>query len=203
MTKEEAPDAAPIDISAESRGSAVVRLKWRAPPKSNWNGELKGYNIGHRSMGEGDDDGEPSNDLAQVQRLYTFNRVAFADLPNGDDYQQEYILTGLAKASTYSIIIQAYNSAGNGPFSQQLIASTSTNGMPNSSVRFCCKLANRSSARNAKPCLASVRNGLCASFRITDQETNQFVFSLLSLTIAVSASRPRLTQTLRPHLPSG
>ena len=42
--------------------------------------------------------------------------------------EQQLILTGLARDTTYVLVIQAYNSAGNGPLSQQLIVGTSRNG---------------------------------------------------------------------------
>ncbi|KAI1289806.1 Down syndrome cell adhesion molecule -like protein [Halotydeus destructor] len=143
VTKEEAPDGPPVDINVEP-GSTVFRIKWKPPPRMHWKGQLKGYNIGYRSIGtdiegEGeargrDDDRDLvslTNDPEELRRLYALKSVPFTDLAgDGQDYQSEFILTGLSKSATYSIIIQAYNSAGSGPFSQQIIASTSTNDPP-------------------------------------------------------------------------
>ena len=135
MTKEESPDVPPIDIGVESRGATLVRVKWKPPPREHWNGQLRGYHVGFRLITTDEDQAELDTLLArgdrdQLERMYTIKSVAFAESsPNGGgDDQQEFILTGLGKSSTYSIIIQAYNTAGNGPFSQQIIASTTSNG---------------------------------------------------------------------------
>lgn len=127
-TQEEEPDAPPIDIYGESKGMSAIRLKWKAPPKNHWNGQLRGYYIGYKLVNDDEEDelnNQPNS--RGIQQLYSFKEVQFAGI-SIDNFQQEYILTGLTRAATYSIILKAYNGAGSGPLSQQILVTTSNNG---------------------------------------------------------------------------
>ena len=134
-TKEETPSMGPTDISVESKGSTILIIKWKSPPKETWNGVLIGYRVGYRTLrsgvssgAEGDIDTIISkNDVDSIEKMFTFKEVAASSsLINSEE--QQLILTGLSKDTTYVIIIQAFNSAGRGPFSQQVIVETSSNG---------------------------------------------------------------------------
>ncbi|RWS07157.1 cell adhesion molecule-like protein 7 [Dinothrombium tinctorium] len=127
MTQEEEPEAPPIDIAVESKGTTALRVKWKAPPKNHWNGQLKGYNIGYRLITASDE--MSSDGLNIAENEYSYKDVPFIGVYN-DNYQQEFILTGLQKASTYSIVVRAHNAAGNGPLSQPTITTTSNNEPP-------------------------------------------------------------------------
>lgn len=79
-----------------------------------------------RSRVESDVDGSelPSNlplDLDQ----FILKPVPFSAIQSEE---QQLILTGLSKATTYQLIVQAVNDAGPGPFSQPIHVSTSSNG---------------------------------------------------------------------------
>lgn len=67
----------------------------------------------------------PTNDPSLMEKLYSMKEVPSALISSEE---QQLILTGLSKATTYSVIVQAFNEAGMGPFSQQVILSTSFNG---------------------------------------------------------------------------
>jgi hypothetical protein len=68
----------------------------------------------------------PTNDPSLMDKLYSMKEVPISAVISSEE--QQLILTGLSKATTYSIIVQAFNEAGMGPFSQQVIVSTSFNG---------------------------------------------------------------------------
>lgn len=65
---------------------------------------------------------------AIIEKMYTMKEVAFSAIPSEE---QQLILTGLDKATTYGLIVCAFNDAGSGPFSHQVIVSTSPNGQFN------------------------------------------------------------------------
>ncbi|GIY67333.1 titin [Caerostris darwini] len=110
-TGEEEPSSPPADINAEPRGSSTIRVSWKPPPKDSWNGELKGYYVGYKSR----DSNQP----------YSYKSMEY--LP---EVQQEFFLTNLLKASDYSVVVKAYNSAGSGPPSHELYVRTLDGDLP-------------------------------------------------------------------------
>lgn len=77
----------------------------KPPPKECWNGELKGYYVGYRPEG--------------MNHPYTFKSIEAS--PNDTN---EYLVTGLTKSARYSVLVKAYNKAGTGPPSQELVIRT-------------------------------------------------------------------------------
>ena len=123
-TKEEEPSAVPVDINVESKGTTTLKIKWKAPLKNHWNGQLKGYYIGYKEMREDDSSSLSCN---RDEQQYNWKDVPFTGQMS-DNYLQEYYLTSLSKAGVYCIMIRAYNEQGNGPLSQPILASTSNHG---------------------------------------------------------------------------
>ncbi|KAL3180799.1 hypothetical protein MRX96_037223 [Rhipicephalus microplus] len=111
QTKEEEPSGAPTDIAAESRGPTLLRIKWKAPPKDQWNGHLLGYYIGYRSRAS--------------EEPYSYQSMLATDQP-----EEEHLLSGLKRATEYSIVVKAYNAAGSGPDSQEVFARTADSEPP-------------------------------------------------------------------------
>lgn len=111
QTKEEEPEAPPTDVTAETRGSSVLRIKWKAPPKEDWNGILLGYYVGYRPRGSEDP--------------YSYQTAPMTNNP-----EEEHLLSGLRRATEYSVVVKAYNGAGSGPDSQEIIAKTSDSEPP-------------------------------------------------------------------------
>ncbi|KFM78983.1 Down syndrome cell adhesion molecule-like protein Dscam2, partial [Stegodyphus mimosarum] len=105
-TGEEEPSGAPMDVNVDVKGAASLLVTWKAPPKSEWNGKLKGYYVGYKIM---HDSNHP----------YSFKTVDY--VPGG---VQEHMITSLRKDTEYSIIVKAFNSAGSGPPSQDVIVRT-------------------------------------------------------------------------------
>ncbi|XP_054719282.1 hemicentin-1-like [Uloborus diversus] len=111
VTGEEEPSGPPTDVWIESKSSSSILVTWKAPPRELWNGELRGYYVGYKVDGS-----SPS---------YFFKTV-----DNAVNDSQEYLLTNLMKSTKYNIVVKAYNSAGTGPPSQDLVAKTLDGDVP-------------------------------------------------------------------------
>ncbi|GIY67330.1 titin [Caerostris darwini] len=117
-TGEEEPSGSPMDVNVDVKGAASLLVTWKPPPKSEWNGKLKGYYVGYKIM---QDSGHP----------YSFKTVDY--VPGG---VQEHMITSLRKDTEYSIIVKAYNSAGSGPPSQDVIVRTLGGDLPPPPIVF-------------------------------------------------------------------
>ncbi|XP_076306882.1 cell adhesion molecule Dscam1-like isoform X3 [Tachypleus tridentatus] len=105
LTSEEEPSASPTDVSVEARGAGTLHVKWKAPPKDQWNGQLKGYYVGYKETGSTDS--------------YTYKHVTFSE-----GLSEEYFLQHLRKNTAYGITVVAFNSAGRGSESQEIVKIT-------------------------------------------------------------------------------
>ncbi|GBM75401.1 Down syndrome cell adhesion molecule [Araneus ventricosus] len=105
VTGEEEPNGPPTDVWVEAKSSNSILVTWKPPPRELWNGELRGYFVGYKVDGS--------------SHPYSFKTV-----DNAVNDSHEYALTNLMKSTKYNIVVKAYNSAGTGPPSQDLIAKT-------------------------------------------------------------------------------
>lgn len=48
ITAEEPPSGPPQDVKLEPLDQHTLRVSWKSPPHSDWNGDLQGYYVGHR-----------------------------------------------------------------------------------------------------------------------------------------------------------
>lgn len=85
----------------------------QAPPQDSWNGELLGYVITWRELGRFDDEQSESED---------HRRSGSITSPGWSS--SEITLNGLRKYARYAVAVKAYNSAGAGPPSHIVYAST-------------------------------------------------------------------------------
>ncbi|XP_039305816.1 Down syndrome cell adhesion molecule-like protein Dscam2 isoform X4 [Solenopsis invicta] len=108
QTDGEVPGGPPRHVSVEPLGPQQLKITWQPPDRSLWNGELLGYTIGYTNLG-GDD------------QLTNTTRVGITG--NGDG-SHDYRLTGLRKYTQYSIVVKAFNSKGDGPGSDPVMAQT-------------------------------------------------------------------------------
>lgn len=101
-TTEEEPSAAPLNVRIERSGATYVLVSWSPPPESDWNGKLLGYYIGYSTVGE--------SDLGpKISARYSYHTVKVGE--------ESFTLRGLVKATTYKIIVKAFNAVGTGPHS--------------------------------------------------------------------------------------
>lgn len=102
ITAEEAPSGKPQNIKVEPTSQTTLRVTWKAPPRSEWNGEILGYYVGYK--------------LTNSNGSYYFEEVKYS-MEEGKEYNLE--LTNLKTYTQYSVIIQAYNKVGAGPMSDE------------------------------------------------------------------------------------
>ncbi|GFY47205.1 titin [Trichonephila inaurata madagascariensis] len=117
-TGEEEPSGAPLDVNVDVKGTASLLVTWKPPPKGDWNGKLKGYYVGYKIM---HDSSHP----------YSFKTVDY--IPGG---VQEHMITSLRKDTEYSIIVKAFNTAGSGVPSQDVIVRTLGGDLPSPPIVF-------------------------------------------------------------------
>ncbi|PAV92252.1 hypothetical protein WR25_09019 [Diploscapter pachys] len=96
-----APSAAPSSIQPSPYDSSSLQLTWTVPDRKDWNANEIGYRIAYREY--------PSNDTWSV-----------AEIPSGSEHsdREQYVLQKLASFRHYIVKMRAFNSEGEGPFSQ-------------------------------------------------------------------------------------
>ncbi|KAH9414555.1 hypothetical protein DERP_008751 [Dermatophagoides pteronyssinus] len=98
-TEQSAPETPPIDIQATPTGPNSIKITWKAPKKSEWNGEISGYYIGYRAE-KSDTDLYKTVENVQVNGRY------------------ESHITNLQRSTIYKSWVQAFNQRGTGPRSE-------------------------------------------------------------------------------------
>lgn len=119
------PSGAPTDIHAEARSSTELFVSWEPPERELWNGNLLGYYVGYQE--------QSSHMTISPSPSTTTHNYNFKTVEVGAHYGGEVVLQGLAKYTTYSIVVQAYNSRGAGPSSEHITARTQEDGW----CKFC------------------------------------------------------------------
>lgn len=106
---------APQNIRAESKSKTEILIMWEPPPSDACNGILIGYHIGYIPM----DDLQNIAPMTAPQNRYTMRTINI-----NSQYGEDIIINGLTPYTMYSIIIQAFNSKGSGPFSKPITVQT-------------------------------------------------------------------------------
>lgn len=129
-TQEEMPGGPPLDVSVEPLSSNSLKMKWRPPDHYLQFGQIKGYYIGYRIISNDVTSISSSTNSRRVQSIdslsmneqYAYKNVE-ANLVetsmNNGAYEIAY-LTNLKKHTLYSIVVQAFNTAGAGPRSDEV-----------------------------------------------------------------------------------
>lgn len=63
ITAEEAPSGPPMAVRVEANDQNSLKVFWKAPTRSEWNGDLVGYYVGYK--------------LSSINTSYTFQTVDF------------------------------------------------------------------------------------------------------------------------------
>ncbi|XP_013789961.1 Down syndrome cell adhesion molecule-like protein Dscam2 [Limulus polyphemus] len=98
-TASEEPSAPPRNIGIKDVGATFVIVTWEPPARKEWNGPLKGFYVGYR--------------LSQNPKHYTFFTAPYE---NGT---VQFLLRGLQRSSSYSLIVKAFNDVGSSPPSEE------------------------------------------------------------------------------------
>ncbi|XP_030749790.1 Down syndrome cell adhesion molecule-like protein Dscam2 isoform X2 [Sitophilus oryzae] len=153
-TLEEVPSSAPVDIRAEAKTSTELVVTWEPPPRETWNGNLLGYHVGYQAMDE---------ENKSISLSYVFKSVEVRL-----HYGGEAILQGLSKYTTYSIIVQAYNSRGSGPASDPVTARTLEDAPSLPPENPQCSVLNAQSLHISwEPPAFEGRNGIVQGYKVT------------------------------------
>lgn len=110
-TDEEAPGGPPLHIKAQATSSKSLKISWEPPRKDQHFGDIRGYYVGYKVSG--------SETEAYVYKTLEVEERGFTE---------ESQLTGLKRFTKYSVIVQAFNSKGAGPASEEIVAQTLQNG---------------------------------------------------------------------------
>uniref|UniRef100_A0A1I8M611 Uncharacterized protein n=1 Tax=Musca domestica TaxID=7370 RepID=A0A1I8M611_MUSDO len=102
ITAEEAPSGKPQNIKVEPVNQTTLRVTWKPPTRSEWNGEILGYYVGYK--------------LSNTNSSYVFETVNFLT-EEGKEHNLE--LNNLRVYTQYSVVIQAFNKIGAGPLSDE------------------------------------------------------------------------------------
>ncbi|XP_050040863.3 cell adhesion molecule Dscam1-like isoform X1 [Dermacentor andersoni] len=148
-TLEEAPSGAPLSLTVHTTGSQSLKVSWKAPKKEQQHGTILGYRVGYRVA--------HSDDSFQFKQVEARAVAAYVGVSSGrkqDDArevrqrEQEYVettyLTNLHRLTKYGVVVQAYNAAGTGPASDEVIATTLESAPPTSPSIKALPLSNSS-----------------------------------------------------------
>ncbi|XP_034252481.1 Down syndrome cell adhesion molecule-like protein Dscam2 [Thrips palmi] len=106
VTDSEVPAGPPLQVSVEAASSTQLRITWQPPDRTLWNGDILGYVIGFRHLGS-------------AEESFNYTRVSMTGDVSGD-----FRLSGLDKFTQYQVVVQAFNTRGEGPQSPVVIAQT-------------------------------------------------------------------------------
>lgn len=110
---------APQNIRAEAKSKTEVLIMWEPPLSEACNGILIGYHVGYLPL---DDIQSPATSIAPHTR-YTMKTVNI-----NSQYGEDIVINDLKPYTTYSIVVQAFNSRGPGPFSKPITVQTDEGG---------------------------------------------------------------------------
>lgn len=114
-TGEEMPGGPPQDVHVEPVSASSLKIRWKPPDRRLHYGQIKGYYIGYR-LAEAGPNSARFNVDSEEQFAYKNVEANSAD-PNA--YEVAY-LTNLKRHTLYSIVVQAFNSIGAGPRSDEV-----------------------------------------------------------------------------------
>ncbi|KAJ1531014.1 hypothetical protein ONE63_005846 [Megalurothrips usitatus] len=106
VTDSEVPAGPPLQVSVEAASSTQLRITWQPPDRTLWNGDILGYVIGFRHLGS-------------AEESFNYTRVSMTGDVSGD-----FRLSALDKYTQYQVVVQAFNTRGEGPQSPVVIAQT-------------------------------------------------------------------------------
>ncbi|XP_035208461.1 Down syndrome cell adhesion molecule homolog [Stegodyphus dumicola] len=104
-TEEEAPGGPPLTIKTLPLSSTAVKVLWEPPDATLQFGKIKGYYVGYKSKNSKD-------------------KYVYKTLEDSENFREERILTNLQRHTKYLIRVQAFNSKGAGPPSDDVEVET-------------------------------------------------------------------------------
>ncbi|KAI1289731.1 Down syndrome cell adhesion molecule-like protein Dscam2 [Halotydeus destructor] len=126
-TDEEAPAGVPLNVKATATSSKSVEISWEPPRKDLHYGHVRGYYVGYKESGTG-----MESEAFVYKTLEIDGRTAAAKADRVGDGSSlgsmgKTQLTGLKRFAKYAIVVQAFNSKGAGPASEEIVVQTLQN----------------------------------------------------------------------------
>jgi Down syndrome cell adhesion molecule len=145
-------------VSVDAISSTQLLVTWRSPERELWNGEILGYAIGFRKT---DDAGD---------QAYNYSRMGSS---GSESNVHEFRLTGLDKYTSYSVIILAFNTKGDGPPTKVIKAQTleDTPSAPPQKIT-CSAMAWHNIQLNWLPPPAKHMHGDIQGYKVSYEPTN-------------------------------
>ncbi|XP_025202786.1 Down syndrome cell adhesion molecule-like protein Dscam2 isoform X37 [Melanaphis sacchari] len=109
ITSEEAPSGKPTNIHVDPIDENTLKVMWKAPERSDWNGEIQGYYVGYKQS-------------SLVENKFVFETVEFSKEEGKEHYLEIF---NLKTYTQYTIVVQAFNKLGAGPMSDEIKQYTS------------------------------------------------------------------------------
>uniref|UniRef100_T1KQ15 Down syndrome cell adhesion molecule n=1 Tax=Tetranychus urticae TaxID=32264 RepID=T1KQ15_TETUR len=129
-TDEEAPGGPPLHIKAIPISSSSIRVTWKPPKKELTFGVIKGYYVGYKVAKDTDEAGgqRAVNGEGEGSKVegspngasYTYKTLEAKDRSSNEEAH----ITGLTRATKYFVTVQAFNSKGSGPASEEVLVQT-------------------------------------------------------------------------------
>ncbi|XP_025414625.1 Down syndrome cell adhesion molecule-like protein Dscam2 isoform X38 [Sipha flava] len=109
ITSEEAPSGKPTSVRVDPIDENTLKVMWKAPERSDWNGEIQGYYVGYKQS-------------SLVDSKFVFETVEFSKEEGKEHY---FEILNLKTYTQYTIVVQAFNKLGAGPMSDEIKQYTS------------------------------------------------------------------------------
>ncbi|KAJ4448351.1 hypothetical protein ANN_10366 [Periplaneta americana] len=153
--------------SCRSKSSTELFVSWEPPERELWNGNLLRYYVGYQE--------HSSHMTISSSPSTTTHNYNFKTVEVGAQYGGEVVLQGLAKYTTYSIVVQAYNSRGAGPSSEPVTSRTQEDvpSLPPENVQ-CSALTSQSLQVSWDPPPLEGRNGLVVGYKVSHQPAEEW-----------------------------
>ncbi|XP_046406478.1 Down syndrome cell adhesion molecule-like protein Dscam2 isoform X2 [Ischnura elegans] len=174
-TAEEPPSAPPRGVLVEARAPRQLHVLWEPPPAESWNGALRGHYVGLRE-----------HSVSKGNNQYNFTTVPWQ--ANG---KAECRLDSLKKFAKYGIVVQAFNSKGAGPMSEEVVAQTLED-VPEAAPRSvrCMPLSPDSLQISWQPPAQDLTHGVVQGYRLfyetSPSEESDHTDSLTKMTPSLS-----------------
>jgi Down syndrome cell adhesion molecule-like protein 1 len=99
-----APSGKPQNLKIDPINQTTLRVTWKAPLRSEWNGELLGYYVGYKQT--------------STNSSFIYETVNYST-EGGEGKEHSLEINNLKTYTQYSAVVQTFNKVGGGPISDE------------------------------------------------------------------------------------
>lgn len=150
ITAEEVPSGKPQNVKVEPISQTSLRIRWKAPLRQDWNGEILGYYVGYK----------PTSSNSS----FVYETVNYL-VSTAEEHSLE--ISNLKTYTQYTVVVQSFNKIGPGPVTDELAVYTAE-GVPDQppSDTTCTTLTSQTIRVSwNSPALESV-NGVIKGYKV-------------------------------------